>query len=36
MAPATGGWSSIAWVKAERVPMNRLIVAISVMPRCHC
>ncbi|WP_286257175.1 hypothetical protein [Streptomyces graminofaciens] len=30
------GCASIAWVRAERVPMNRLTVAISVMPRCHC
>lgn len=36
MTAATGGWESIAWVQAERVQMNTLIVPISVMPRCPC
>src|SRR5439155_4395328 len=34
MTPATAGRESIAVVQASRVPMNRLIVATRVMPRC--
>ncbi|BBC36917.1 hypothetical protein SGFS_082110 [Streptomyces graminofaciens] len=36
MTPATAGREAIAVVQAARVPMNRLIAATRVIPRCNC